>query len=493
MARSTASQAVNRIDVKNEASRPAITSVGWACALIGLVATLVRLFELGRSSFWYDEVVTMRLALAENATQLFDRLSRIDATRAPLHPILLQMWIRVFGSSEAAARSLSVLFGIGTIVLIYEIGRVGFDAATGLWAAWLASLSPLLIVYSREARMYALLVLITCLCWRLLLTLRRFTAIKAVAYSVSLTALVYTHPLGLLMGGTLALAGLIGFNAYFGTVKRWLLVHLGVVVLVLPWIGNYVDHRPEFLSGRLPLRFLLGTPIGFVGGNFLVMLALVCLIAFGVTRHVLDRDPEGRWRIDRERCEAPGFLLLWLILPPTALYVYSLVSYSLFGPARYTLFVAPAYLVLVASGLSRVPAVARYPLAIGLAITSFMAMGPMVYAPDLKADWRDFSKEVAESVAARPGEQVLVIVASADPSRNVEVETARYYLPASCTAIASEEATSERLARIAAGEVYFAVGSRQGSPVSPVPERVGPFRLREERRYPGLIVYRGFF
>ena len=70
------------------------------------------------------------------------------------------------------------------------------------------------------------------------------------------------------------------------------------------------------------------------------MMGLVCLIAFGVARHVLDRDPEGRWRIDRERCEAPGFLLLWLILPPTALYVYSLVSDSLFGPARYTLFVA---------------------------------------------------------------------------------------------------------------------------------------------------------
>ena len=202
-------------------------------------------------------------------------------------------------------------------------------------------------------------------------------------------------------------------------------------------------------------------------------------------------NPRG-WRIDRERCEAPGFLLLWLILPPTALYVYSLVSYSLFGPAPYTLFVAPAYLVLVASGLSRLPAVARYPLAIGLAITSSMAMGPMVYAPDLKADWRDFSKEVAESAATRPGMRILVIVASADPSRNVEVETARYYLPVSCTAIASEEATSERLARLAAGEVYFAVGSRQGEPVASVPESVGPYQLREARRYPGLIVYRGF-
>jgi hypothetical protein len=97
-------------------------------------------------------------------------------------------------------------------------------------------------------------------------------------------------------------------------------------------------------------------------------------------------------------------------------------------------------------------------------------------------------------VAARPGYLVVVIVASADPSRNVEVETARYYLPVGCAAIASEEATPERLARIGGGEVYFAVGSRQSSPVSPVPARIGPYVLGEERRYPGLIVYiyRGF-
>jgi hypothetical protein len=271
------------------------------------------------------------------------------------------------------------------------------------------------------------------------------------------------------------------------------LVHLGVILLVLPWIGKYFDHQPEFLSGRLPLRFLLGTPVGFVGGNFLMMSGLVCLIAFGIARHVLDRGPDGRWRVVRERRGTPGMLLLWLILPPAALYVYSLVFYPLFGPARYTVFVAPAYLILVASGLSHSPAGVRYPIALGLMIISSTALGSMVYAPDLKADWRDFSKAIAESVAGGPGQPVLVIVASADPSRNVEVEAARYYLPVGCTAIASGEATPERLARIAAGEVYFAVGSRQGRPVSPVPELVGLYRLREERRYPGLIVYRGFF
>ena len=95
-----------------------------ACALIVAVAALLRFFELGRLSFWYDEVVTMRVARTASPVALVERLFQIDATRAPLHPLLLQAWIGIFGSSEATARSLSVLCGLATIVLIYEIGRV---------------------------------------------------------------------------------------------------------------------------------------------------------------------------------------------------------------------------------------------------------------------------------------------------------------------------------------------------------------------------------
>jgi len=461
---------------------------GCACATIILVATLLRLYQLGRLSFWYDEVVTMRLARAGSVRALFERLFQIDATRAPLHPLLLHVWTRFFGSSEASARSLSVLCGIATVVLIFEIGRVAFDAATGLWAAWLAALSPLLIVYAREARMYALLVLVTCLCWRLLLALRRtYTPAKAVAYVTSLTALVYSHPLGLLMLGALALAGLIELRTCFGTSRRWLFIHLGVVILILPWIGNYLDHPPEFLSGRLSARFLLGTPIGFIGGNFFVLSGLAVVIALGLGRHGLVRDARTGWRLVRERWVAPGFLLLWLTLPPLALYLYSWLSYPVFGPARYTVFVAPAYLVLVAAGLSRMPAMGRYALALGLAIVSSMALYASVYDPELKADWRDFAASIAESLAGRPSDSVVVIVAAADSNRNVEVETARYYLPAGCVVIASGEATAARLDQIDAGEVYFAVSSRR--PVRPDP--IGPYRFRESRRYPGLIVYRG--
>ena len=41
----------------------------------------LRAWKLGELSFWYDEVVTMRLATAPTLAALFDRLFQIDATR----------------------------------------------------------------------------------------------------------------------------------------------------------------------------------------------------------------------------------------------------------------------------------------------------------------------------------------------------------------------------------------------------------------------------
>src|SRR5262249_3916317 len=77
-----------------------------------LVAALLRLYHLGRDSLWYDEVVTMRLARTESPAALVRLLGQIDATRAPLHPLLLQGWVALFGPFDYTARLFSGLCGI---------------------------------------------------------------------------------------------------------------------------------------------------------------------------------------------------------------------------------------------------------------------------------------------------------------------------------------------------------------------------------------------
>jgi len=267
-----------------------------------------------------------------------------------------------------------------------------------------------------------------------------------------------------------------------------LAVHLAAVVLVAPWVVHYFDHPPEFVSGPLPLRFLLGTPIAFVGGSFAILSGLVLLIAWGVVclwEGKSPSEPRGRDLI-AGRWLAPAFLLLWLSVPPTALYVYSRLFQPIFGPQRYTVYVAPAYLILVALGLARLPTALRYPVAIGLTLLAASELRPKVYDPGLKADWRGFATDLSAGRAA----PALVIVAPSNEGRNVEDETARYYLPAGCEVIALDEATPERLDRARIATVYLAVGLRRDSPVVPPPERIGPYVFRPDRRYPGLTILR---
>ena len=140
--------------------------------VIVLVAAGLRLWGLDRTSLWYDEVVTMRVARTTGLAALVERLDQIDGTRAPLHPLVLQAWLRVFGPSDLAGRSFSALCGLATVVVIYVLGRLAFDDATGRWAAWLAAVCPPLVYYSQEARMYAWLVLLSCLSWLVFLSFR---------------------------------------------------------------------------------------------------------------------------------------------------------------------------------------------------------------------------------------------------------------------------------------------------------------------------------
>ncbi len=427
-----------------------------------LVASVVRLVQLGQSSLWYDEVVTMRLARTQGPRALFGLLQEIDATRAPLHPLLLQGWIALLGPSDLSGRAFSALCGIVTVALVYWVGLNAFDRATGLWASWLCALSPILVYYSREVRMYALLVLLTCLGWGCLFAQRRSPRPWWLwVYALCLIALGYSHPLGLLMTAALGLASVLNHRAFGISWRGWLLTHAAVGLALLPWASRYFDHEPEWVSGLLPLRFLFGMPIGFIGGNFRVLVLFAILIAFG--QGVVERGEQGRLRLGLEHPVACVSLLIWLLLPPLFLYVYSRVEQPIFGPARYTLFSGPAYLILVARGLARLPAVLRYSSAAGSAVLSGVLLLSMVFRPGLKADWRG-----AAAWLDRQGSSGTVAVISADPSRNVEFEAARYYLGPRWIAIPCPQ----RLSDLTRGKavVWVSIGLRDGQPAGVLPE-----------------------
>ena len=466
-----------------------------------LIALGLRAYRLGQLSFWYDEVVTMTLAREQGLRALLSKLDVIDATRAPLHPILLHYWIQGFGPSEASGRAFSAICGVVTVALVSRIARRAFNSpATGLLAAWLTALSPMLIVYSREARMYSWLVMLTCTAWEALLSLgenpltlniavnpekcRRIPTryVRLTWYFVCVVALGYSHPLGIFMVATLALGSLLNARSAGFSAASWLITHLLAATFISAWIGHYIDHPPELILGRLPIRFLFGTPIGWTGGNFLTLLP--CLMVLCVGLFTWKRDPKNarylRFTLVFERPLIDTLLLIWLTVPVAVLWVYSRVSYPLFGPARYTLYCSPPYLILLARGMARLPRWAAGVLCLGATAIAVSAYPTMIYAPDLKADWRGAAASLGRS---DPSRSEPVLVTTNDPRQNLEIVTARYYLGTVRKSIALPAPLSEvdslRGTVPAPSRFWLAIGSHDGWLTAEIPWQI-PLRRSAE-------------
>jgi mannosyltransferase len=456
----------------------------WALAAIWLVASGLRLAHLGRLSLWYDEVVPMRLARAPSPAALFRLLFQIEATRAPLHPLVLQAWLRVWGPSDLSGRMLSALCGIATVALVFRIGRAILDEPTALFAAWLCAFSPLLVFYSQEVKMYSWLVFLTCLAWDFLVGLRSSASSgRVMGFALSQLALLYSHPLGGFMIVAQGLVFLMTRSTFRLSLRGWLVTEAVVALAFLPWLGFYLDHPPESTTGRLPIRFLLAVPIGFTGGDARILILGLGLIAWGFL--TLHRSPSRCWRLRFDQPSALALLLIWFVVPPVLLYGYSRVSHPIFGPARYTLYVAPAYLLLLARGLAKLPRFWGGALALAFAALGGWTINQSVYDPELKADWR-----AASAAILRRDPTATVIVLTTDPSHNVEVETARYYLGPKIRVIPIAEALTHPpgvVKESGSRRVVFAIGTHGGRAVASVPPELD--RLYEQRAtetFPGL-------
>ena len=76
-------------------------------------------------------------------------------TRGLLNTYVEALALALFGTSYAVGRSVSIAFGLGSIVAVFWIGRRGWNARVGLLAAAGLTLLPEAIVWSGRARFYS--------------------------------------------------------------------------------------------------------------------------------------------------------------------------------------------------------------------------------------------------------------------------------------------------------------------------------------------------
>jgi 4-amino-4-deoxy-L-arabinose transferase-like glycosyltransferase len=128
-----------------------------ALALLGivLVAVLLRSSALSKESLWFDEAYAWRMAIQPLAVAAAG-----ESTNPPLYYILLHFWVRAFGTSEAALRSLSVIPSSVAVLLVFGLGRRLYNGRVGLSAAGFMAVSSFHMYYAQEARCFAWLLVL---------------------------------------------------------------------------------------------------------------------------------------------------------------------------------------------------------------------------------------------------------------------------------------------------------------------------------------------
>jgi uncharacterized membrane protein len=121
-----------------------------------LISFVLGIYNLGGREFWLDEALSANVSgLGWAGATAHLRSSPFE--HPPLYFLTLNVWQKLAGTTEFALRFFSLVWGVLFIPLLYAVIRRLASERVALLAALLASISPFMVAYSQEARMYTML------------------------------------------------------------------------------------------------------------------------------------------------------------------------------------------------------------------------------------------------------------------------------------------------------------------------------------------------
>lgn len=342
------------------------------------VAFALRVYRLDAQSLWSDEglsVYRARLTLGENVSNIIVVPPNVPTqdTNPPLYFVLLSAVRAVAGESEYALRFLSVVAGTLLVALMWTAGRRWVSAQVGWWAAILTALSPFLVWYSQELRMYSLeaLLSVASIYWLRRALDRSGSARRApwLIWAALTAAMVYTHFTAFFV---LAFEGLLIVTSLARARRRVAVLGLTVLLLLVAPIGLYALSRAQAslspAEGFRPLSSIaeevLGTVlVGRTNDVFQPWWALAPgVIALAAGAAVIARQTRSR-----------GWLIGYALIPFGLFYGAALLRPIYAGP-RHVIWIAPALYMIAATGLAWWWARAKL-ISVGLGIATLALMG----------------------------------------------------------------------------------------------------------------------
>jgi uncharacterized membrane protein len=372
-------------------------------AVLAVAAFTIRAWDLEAQSLWFDETYSVFLARLPVADAWAALLA--DGVHPPLYYALLRGVIGL-GQSEAAVRTLSVLAGTLSVVLVYAIGRAWIGRTAAALAGLLLCVSPLQVWYSRDARMYALLMLLSLAAiGTYALLLRRPTSARSTLFVLAHGLAYLTHYFALMVPLVEAIDILARFSRRYHFLRRWTALQALAALPFLGWVVALAGRDAQIFGiGWVPPSApadLLLTLANFTVGA-LPPMSVYRWIAFAAFLLLALQGLRARW----EDPEAKLLVAVWAFGPPVLTFLLSLRRPVYID--RFLIGSLPAVLLLVAAGLASLRRGWRLLFAFVMAAILVDSMVRMVFVPgQQKEQWREAASELAR---ADPDEVIVVRV-----------------------------------------------------------------------------------
>jgi len=333
--------------------------VGAGVAVL-LLAAALRLPGLDEQSLWTDEVYSV-----EAARWPVPVLLTAEDPHPPLFGLILKALDRL-GPSDLHGRRVSAIAGIAAVGAMLGLGCAVAGRRVAVLAALMLAIAPLHVWYSREGRMYSLVALCSITAsWLFVRALRDGGARRWTGYVLVSAIGLLTHYLY----ATVVLA-----QAVFVVLRRVALGRVALVggtLLVLATIAplilgreavGLVSHRRSFEWLSVPYTALvfvggfgLGPPVELlhrdrsvatIATAFAPGIAAVAVLGVALVWSALRALPAlGAWGL---------YLVLWLVVPAVVVFAGAWVREGAFN-VRYLLAAFPAFVLLAAIGIDRMP------------------------------------------------------------------------------------------------------------------------------------------
>ena len=365
--------------------------LGVAAAVV--VALVLESFRLANSGLTFDEAATITYARLDFA-HLFEALQSSDAFFGTYYA-WMHLWMHI-GESEAALRWFSVFCAAGAVVAMSFFARRIAGTNAGIAAGILTATSPLLFDVARQARPYALLVLVAALSSLAFLRASEKPIVQRWLPYVTIGIVgCYVHLFLLFLVAAHAIWAWKFQRTLYRSGLSWA---VSLIMLSITPLLAILHHYPT-VNGYIPRptwRTLTDTWVWFAGSRELVIIAILLLVGMLAVRMVTHK------RVTLTPFAT--FLIVTTTIPLLVVFAVSLFEKSIYLQ-RYLVEAWPSYIVGIAIMLTRLRPKYVAPFAV-LVVVAFQAYAIRSTHLRVAQEWRAASTLIIAN--ALPGDQLVV-------------------------------------------------------------------------------------